>query len=139
MPRASKVSLTVVPVHELDKHRKVLAPASKLRADERVVFDLIATNNVHLTKLDVPLMEAYAIASARVSTKGRSLKIADLDKNVRMLMLLATKLRITPQSRIDPEKLSRHMKNAVRNKGVWENNAAEEDDEVDPVEEDTEA
>ena len=142
MPRQSKDEKSLLKVvvlqNELDKRRAVLSPVSKLRVPERAIFDLIATNNLHLSKLDVPLIEAFAIASARVSAKGRTLKIAELDKNVRMLMMLATKLRITPQSRIDPEKLSRHLKNTVKNKGTWENDDAEESDDEEAEGEDAE-
>jgi hypothetical protein len=104
--------------------RPTLIPLSRLKTTEQKYFDNTAREAVHMGKGDVPLLMAFAITSARLmATKNAS----DFDRLGRLSIMLATKLRLTPQARVHPATLSR----AVKNKHVWdESPSAEGDDDA---------
>jgi hypothetical protein len=136
MPRKSLAELTVVPV---TTGRVGLKTLHKLRVAEQKVFDYVTRNHRHLVEIDVPLLECFCVAQARMVTKGPH-KIAEFDKLARIVTNMATKLRLSPQSRIDPEKASRRYSGSkpaavVRNKNPWVDNEESDDSEEETASE----
>src|SRR5215510_5694320 len=84
--------------------RPPLTPLEPLKTAERKIFDLVVRENPHLRLTDVPLVMAFARASAGTFNSDTAV---DFEKLARVTMSLATKLRISPQSRHDPKTLAR--------------------------------
>jgi len=96
-----------------------------LRRDEKAVFDLAVRENAHLRQTDVPLLMGFARASAglfNVDTAG------DFEKLARVAMSFATKLRLTPQSRVHPLTLGRRHANQHTGPKPWHRNQDGNDD-----------
>lgn len=119
--RKSAASFEVISV---DGSPDRLEPPDHLSADERRRFvDIIAnTNPRHFRHSDLPLLcrfvEADALAerSAQELRKNAVLKngkpnpwLAVQEKNVRALVSLSMRLRLSPQSRIDSQALGRQQ------------------------------
>src|SRR5262245_37391023 len=114
--RSSSARLSVVPP-DATTPRLLLTPFEPLKSAERKIFDLIVRENAHLRQTDVPLVMGYARASTgllQVETAG------DFDKLARVMMSLATKLRISPQSRLDPKTLARRIADQDNGPKPWE-------------------
>jgi hypothetical protein len=84
--------------------RPSLTPLEPLTTAERKIFDLMVKENAHLRPADIPLLMTFARASAG---SFKDLSAADFDKLARVAASLATKLRLTPQSRVNPLTLTR--------------------------------
>jgi hypothetical protein len=54
--------------------------------------------NKHLTATDVPMLVAFCQAVSKTHRLGRSGKVADWERASRIMMALATKLKLSPQS-----------------------------------------
>jgi len=106
--------------------RPTLTPLSPLGTYERKLFTCVARNAPHLLPCDVPLLTTFCIVNARmVNAKSTS----DTEKLAKMSAMLATKLRLTPQSRSRPEAVARGVHD-VRNKNCWDHDGVEPDDEA---------
>jgi hypothetical protein len=101
--RRSQADLTVVPI-DASRSRPSLTPICQLKSDERRIFDLVARENVHLTPLDTPMLTGFVRASAGM-LKADS--VEDFEKLSRVALSFATRLRLTPQSRMHPRSLAR--------------------------------
>jgi hypothetical protein len=92
---------------------RLTTPAG-LAKDERSLFDFIvdASPPHHFTGSDQPLLVSYvqACLMARSAAKTPA-KIAIFERVVRLQAMLATKLRLSPQTRLDPKTLARHYAN----------------------------
>jgi hypothetical protein len=81
-----------------------LQPPPHLNDDERSLFDELvgACDPRHFVESDLPLLASYVQATliARDAARAPS-KIVLWEKAVRMQATLATRLRLSPQSRID--------------------------------------
>ena len=86
-----------------------LKPPETLRKDERAILMQVidACDPRHFSEADLPLLVSLAQATALAHRAARSPdKAAVWEKAVRLQMALATKLRLTPQTRMD-RKLAR--------------------------------
>jgi hypothetical protein len=126
MPRKSAASHLVVAASTATPVRVAPASGRKLTRRERAIFALAYRDNEHLRECDSPLVTAYSVAAARLETMPTK-NVSDMEKLARCTLALARSLRLTLQSRVDPKTLSR----AIKNKYVWESNAAEGGDNDD--------
>jgi hypothetical protein len=91
-----------------------LSPPADLPADEAALFREIISNTApdHFVPSDLPLLISY-VQSTRLSRRAAVAlhKDASLitvwEKATRMQATLATRLRLAPQSRVDPKTLAR--------------------------------
>ena len=88
---------------------RLITPAG-LNKDERSLFDFIvnASPPHHFTDSDVPLLVSYVEASLMARSLAKiPAKISIWERAVRVQAMLATKLRLSPQTRLDPKTLAR--------------------------------
>ena len=89
-----------------------LRPPPHLNDDERSLFDELvgACDSRHFVESDLPLLASYVQATliARDAAHAPS-KVLLWEKAVRMQATLATRLRLSPQSRIDPKTVGRRQ------------------------------
>jgi hypothetical protein len=92
---------------------RLTTPAG-LTKPERSLFDFIvdASPPHHFTDSDQPLLVSYvqACLMARSAAKTPT-KVAIFERVVRLQAMLATKLRLSPQTRLDPKTLARQYAN----------------------------
>ena len=111
--RRSSASLAMVPG---DASR--LSPPSSLSDVERTLFNEIvgACDAEHFRESDLPLLTAISRATAHDLGK-----IALWEKATRMQATLATRLRLSPQSRTDPKTTGRRAAAQCTGPAPWEN------------------
>jgi hypothetical protein len=105
--RKTAANLVTFPVIE---HRPRLTPPSSLTKAERSLFTELAASAEHLRPTDAPLLASYvqATIASRRSTRDPS-KVDIWDKATRLRAMLATKLRLTAQSRTDTRTVGRQQ------------------------------
>lgn len=106
--RRSQAELNIVSLAPTAARPKLTAPEF-LTTAERSLFTEIAAANAHLTTGDAMLLGLYVQGLTRVQ-KAKRTDIAAWEKAVRVVLSLATKLRLTPQSSTDPQTLGRRRK-----------------------------
>ena len=86
-----------------------LQPPSYLNAKERKAFEtLIAATDVrHFSESDIPMIVSFVQASLLVHAAARKQDAETFEKLSRVQAMLATKLRLTVQSRADPKNITR--------------------------------
>jgi hypothetical protein len=82
--------------------RPKLIPSLTLSAEEKKLFAQIAADNPHLMVSDAPLVTQYVLILTRVKELSRDKDVRAWDKAVRLALQTGTKLRILPQSTVDP-------------------------------------
>jgi len=103
MPRPNIYQL---PTTDLSRQRPKLIPLSSLTKAERRAFDYVAKTNPHLGLSDVLLLEALAISFCRTMLAKR--KGSEIwERENRILMATATKLRCTVQACVEPRSAAR--------------------------------
>jgi hypothetical protein len=116
--RGRKSPATLVALNVNSEQPKLTAPSSKLtappslNADERALFgELVdACDASHFRESDLPLLISYI--QATLISRGAAHdpdRIALWKKATRMQATLATRLRLSPQSRVDPKTLGRQQ------------------------------
>jgi hypothetical protein len=99
-------SIVTFPV--IEAPRPPLNPPPGLTKAEQSLFTEIFDNAQHLMPTDAPLLASYVQAAIASRRSARDPSKADLwEKATRLQAMLATKLRLTAQSRCDPKKLGR--------------------------------
>lgn len=114
---------------------RLTAPAG-LKSAERKLFEEIANAVAakHFQPADTSLIVSYVQATLLAhSTAGKPLQVAVFEKACRLQMALATKLRLTPQSRTDPKTQGRMQPpNGIKRPweigGPWDDDDVEEED-----------
>jgi phage terminase small subunit len=109
--RKSAADLAIVPI---ESARKPIKPPTDLKPQEAEIFrQVVASCDAnHFRKSDIPILTAFATATlsryyAGVIGEGEgAFKL--WEAATRLQISLATKLRITPQSRSDPKTIGRH-------------------------------
>ena len=101
----------VVPISPLNPR---LQPPADLAEEEAALFRQLVAScpSDHFVESDQPLLAAYCIAiclSRRSAAKlAEDPSLATVwERSTRMLATLATRLRLAPQSRVDPKTLAR--------------------------------
>ena len=111
MRQRGRPSADVVALNLIAPASSLAAPAG-LNAKERAIFNAIvaAVDPSHFRKSDVPLLHSYVQAVAMVRRLARDgNRIADWEKAARVQAMLATKLRLTPQTRLDAKTVARQQ------------------------------
>jgi hypothetical protein len=94
-----------------------LTPPSSLNDDEQALFSELvgACDASHFRESDLPLLISYVQSTliSRAAARDPD-RIALWEKATRMQATLATRLRLSPQSRIDPKTVGRHQLNSGR-------------------------
>jgi hypothetical protein len=111
MRQRGKVSVAAASMIALDRPPLFLQPPASLNAKEAVLFSEIVTSCAadHFRKSDLPMLCAYVQASLLSRKLIRTNAINDWEKASRIAMALATKLRLTVQSRIEPRGVGRQQ------------------------------
>jgi len=109
--RGRKSAATLVALNVNGEQPRLTAPSS-LNTDERALFgELVdACDASHFRESDLPLLISYI--QATLISRGAAHdpdRIALWEKATRMQATLATRLRLSPQSRIDPKTLGRQQ------------------------------
>ena len=95
----------VFPVIE---HRPGVTPPSSLTKAERSLFIELVANAEHLRPTDTPLLASYVQATIASRRSARDPSKVDVwEKATRLQVSLATKLRLTAQSRTDTRTVGR--------------------------------
>jgi hypothetical protein len=103
MPRPNIYQL---PTTDLSRQRPKLIPLSSLTKAECRAFNYLANQNPHLGLADVLLLEALAISFCRtMAAKREGSEIWEREN--RILLAIATKLRCTVQATVQPRSAAR--------------------------------
>lgn len=108
--RGRKSAAANLVVINVDGKPPKLTPPAFLNEAERTLFlELIdATDTRHFRPTDTPLLVSYVQATLLArSTTHDPQKVATWEKAVRVQVSLATRLRLSPQSRTDPKTIGR--------------------------------
>jgi hypothetical protein len=125
MKRGRRSTADVIALHG-NYTRTPLAPLGTLTRIERRVFDHMVVENPHLKRADIPLLEAFAVAYARVAAAKRA-KPEVWEREARVLMALGTKLRVTVQATTEPRTAARRRLEEAAAK-PWDRKPWEDDD-----------
>jgi len=116
MRQRGRKSSSIVDFPNVEGRPPPIEPMSDdLPKAERELFDQIAQSVRHLVPSDALLLELYACTAvlARKTARDPSL-ISAHERMTRLLLSLATKLRLTPQSRSDPKTVGRQPSRPTR-------------------------
>ncbi len=104
--RGRKPSVTVVALNATGEAPRLTPPAF-LTACERLVFSEIVNNCTvqHFVKSDIPLLASFA----RATVLAQTAKGLEWERAVKIQAMLATRLRLAPQARLDPKTLGRQQ------------------------------
>jgi phage terminase small subunit len=118
--RKSAAALSVIAVE--DKPDRLLPPASLSDAERTVFVDLVtACDPKHFRPSDLPLLCRYCEAVVLAERSALELRLGAVvagkpspwitiqEKAVRAMVALSMRLRLSPQSRIDPKTLGRQQ------------------------------
>jgi hypothetical protein len=120
MKQRGRKPASVVTFPVIEAPRPAIEPPRSLRKSERVLFSELVASAGHLRPSDAPLLASYVQATLTSHrSAGDPSKLDTWDKATRLQMSLATKLRLTAQSRVDPQTLGR-MKLLPEGPGPWE-------------------
>jgi hypothetical protein len=100
-----------------------LTPPSSLTNGEQTAFSelMAACDPAHFRESDKPLLISFVQATAIAQAAAHDPKMAaQWEKAVRLQAMLATRLRLSPQSRIDPETIGRQQGYQGHLRKPWE-------------------
>jgi hypothetical protein len=109
--RRSAAALVTLPPDSTPQNR--LEPPADLLDVERELFTrLINTcHPTHFVESDTPLLVSFVQATLLArETANKPPKVAVWEKAVKVQAMLATRLRLAPQARMDPKSLARKQK-----------------------------
>jgi hypothetical protein len=108
MLQRGRKSANLLVINTSDAPPRLTAP-SGLSVKERALFEELVTacDPKHFRKGDTPLLVSLVQAMLMAHRLGRNPnKVAEWEKAVRVMAMLATKLRMTPQARTDPKTIA---------------------------------
>ena len=111
----SSAELNVVKLDVTNARSKIIAPSS-LNAPEKALFNEVVCNNAHLTPGDALLIGAFVQAFAKtnkLAKKSDAASVASWEKTSRVMISLATKLRLTQQAKTHHITAGRTAANAL--------------------------
>ncbi len=106
--RGRKSALKLVPL-DATGIRPKLTPPRTLSKSEAELFVATVANNPHLSTGDAPLLACYVQGLAKGQRLARSRDVAAWEKCMRVVLSMATKLRLTPQS-LHPDTVARRKR-----------------------------
>jgi hypothetical protein len=122
LQRGRKSAANLASPSIIAKSPRLTAPSSLTTEERRLFSELIgACDSNHFRRSDLPLLVSYVQATLNAQTTAHDPKMASQwERSVRMQCTLATRLRLSPQSRIDPKTLGRQDRNNPRLRYPWE-------------------
>jgi phage terminase small subunit len=118
--RKSAEALSVIPIN--GKPNRLQPPESLSEAERKVFVDLVtACEPQHFRPADLPLLVRYVEACILADQAAEQLRLGAVidgkpspwvtiqEKAVRAMVALSMRLRLSPQSRIDPKTLGRQQ------------------------------
>jgi hypothetical protein len=127
MKQRGRKSLANLALNVIDCAQAPLVPPAFLTKTERALFTDIAASATHLKPVDVPLLTSLVQAAAlahRLAQARNPVRIGDWERATRTQASLSTKLRLTPQSRIDSRAAGRAVVAPMSGPYPWERNDA---------------
>ena len=124
LQRGRKSADNLAALNATGKSPRLAAPAS-LTSDERKLFGELngACDASHFRASDLPLLISYIQATLIAQASARDPdQIARWEKAVKLQAVLATRLRLSPQSRADPKTVARQDQEP-RLRYPWEDQA----------------
>ena len=113
MKQRGRKSAELLTFPSIDDVRPRITPPLSLTKSERSLFVELAADAPHLVPADAPLLGAYCQAILLARRTGRDPARVDVwERITRVMTTLATKLRLTPQSRSCPKSLARQQRPA---------------------------
>jgi len=103
MPRPNVYQLPT----DATRSRQQLIPIGSLSKAQLKIFHHVAHQNPHLKVADTPLLELFAMAYCRSIAADKRNDAQAWDREVRIVMALGTKLRLTPASTMEPRSVGR--------------------------------
>jgi hypothetical protein len=102
------------------KPTRLTAPSSLTIAEQTLFNELTgACDSSHFRKSDIPLLVSFVQATLIAEAAAQDPEtIAIWEKSTRLQATLATRLRLSPQSRVDPKTLGRQEQSNLRK--PWE-------------------
>jgi hypothetical protein len=113
MPRPGPFGPNVVSLKS-NPPRPALNPIGKLSKEQRKIFDHTIREYHHLKRGDVPMLELYAKACVRTATAAKDKDAQAWERESRIVMAYATKLRLTAQALIEPRTAARRRVDSNR-------------------------
>jgi len=121
MIRPGRKSASYLAAPPVDGGQPRLQPPSFLTNDEQALFtELVeACAPQHFVKSDEPLLVAYVQAilvsrqAVRDAGKDDTAALSLWEKSTKLAASLATRLRLSPQSRAEPKSVARHLPSAL--------------------------
>ena len=110
MRQRGRRSAEALAINNVDGSPPRLTAPAGLNTKERVLFEQLVhtTSPSHFRASDASLLVAFVQAILLSRKLGRDLsKVAEWEKATRTMASLATRLRLTPQSRSDPKTIAR--------------------------------
>lgn len=111
MRRRGKVSLSALMTPNVSgKQSRVIAPASLLPSERQLFAEIVeACDPSHFRNSDIPLLTSFVQATLMaLGNANKPSKLSDWKEAVKIQAMLATRLRLAPQSRLDPKTVHRH-------------------------------
>jgi hypothetical protein len=102
--------------------RPTLTSFEPLKPKEQKIFNVVAAENAHLRQTDAVLLGAFARAAVGSFNTDNA---SDFEKLARTAATLATRLRISPQSRCNPVTLARRYAEQDNGPKPWDRNRDE--------------
>jgi len=123
MKQRGRVSAAALSVIDVDDHSTPPAPPASLSEPEREMFATIIAgcDTGHFRQTDLPLLSRYceaAVLAEQAALELRNGAVVDgkpspwiviQEKCVRAMVSLSMRLRLSPQSRLDPKSLARQL------------------------------
>jgi hypothetical protein len=108
MRQRGRKSAELLSFPAIDAGRARIAPPASLTKAERALFIELAADAGHLVQADAPLLASYVQAMILSHRAGRDAALVEVwERTTRVMMSLATKLRLTAQARTDAKSLAR--------------------------------
>jgi hypothetical protein len=110
--RGRKTAETLVALAVNGKPPRLKPPAGLSSLERELFIELVeAVEPAHFISADLPLLISFIQTTLLVrSTANQPDQIAVWEKALKLQVSLATKLRLTPSSRIDPKTLARQQR-----------------------------
>src|SRR5262245_66261529 len=122
MPRKSRAELAIVPIRA---HHRRISPPAGMSPEETALFKEIveAAPAMHFTQSDGTLLRAYVqgcllLEKAFEAAQASPSMLPDWERCARVVASLATKLRLSVQSRVDPKSLTRAVLGTAMREGL---------------------
>jgi hypothetical protein len=108
MRQRGRKSASLLAFPAIEVPRSLPEPPRSLTKSERALFIELAANAEHLRPTDAPLLASYVQATLMSRRSARDpARVEVWERATRIAAMLATKLRLTAQSRVDPKTLGR--------------------------------